>query len=143
WLPELERRMRQADSQDALLKLLSAIHTEIREVLAYRTQFVARPVAVPDGLTSNPEMMEAIDNLAQGKKPFGLAGLFGKSAEKKLVGQIRLVGKAPEGEGDWTHVLQYLRFLQSCTALVVRWDALAMELHLPSFSTPQALIAHG
>lgn len=143
WLKLLERRMRQADPQDALLKLLSAIRIEIRDLLAYRTQFVARPVTAPEGLANNPEVIEAIDNLAQGKKPFGLARLFGKSAEKKLIEKIQLVGKVPEGEGDWAHVLQYLRFLQSCSAMVVRWDALALELGLPSFITPQALIVQG
>jgi very-short-patch-repair endonuclease len=143
WLPELERQIRKADQQDALLRLLFTLRIEIRDLLAYRTQFVARPLAAPEGLERSPEMVEAIDNLSQGRKPFGLAGLFGKSAEKKLIEQIRIVGKMPEGESDWTHVLQYLRFLQDCSAVVVRWDALAQELHLPVFGTSQALITRG
>ncbi len=143
WLPQLELRMRRADSADALLKLLATIRTEIRDLLAHRTQFVARPVTLPEGVANNPDMAEAVDNLAQGRKPFGLAGLFGKASEKKLIEQIQLVGNAPQGEHDWVHVLQYLRFMQDCSAMVVRWDALALELGLPSFSAPQALIMRG
>ena len=141
WLSELERRMRLAGPADELFKLLATLRAEITDLLAYRTRFLARPVVLPDGSTNNPEILEAIDNLAQGRKPFGLAGLFGKSAEKKIIDQIQVLGSAPSTEQDWDHVLQYLRFHQKCVETTVRWNALAPELSLPNFGTPQALVA--
>ena len=140
WLSALEQRMRQSSPQGDLFKLLAALRTEIGGLLAYRTQFVERPVDVPDGLAANSELVEAIDDLAQGKKPFGLAGWFGKSTEKKLIERIRVVGKAPAEVNDWNHVLQYLRFDQKCVEAVVRWNALASELHLPNLGTQLALV---
>ena len=74
--------------------------------------------------------MDAVSNLTEGKKPFGLKGLFGKSEQKKQLESIRVLGNPPADAEGWKHVAEYLALLKCLRELALRWNALAHELHL-------------
>jgi hypothetical protein len=111
WTTPMLKRLRKGD-QDEVLRLLESLGTELGSAVAERKQFLARPVTVPEDIDQNAELVEGIQNLAQGKRPFSLASLFSKRAEKKTLDSIRIVRSTPSGQEDWQHVLNYVLHLR-------------------------------
>ncbi len=127
-----------------VLDLFLMLKDEIVLALDGRKAFLAKPVTLPEGFEDKAELLEAVDNLAQGKKPFGLAGLFGKSEQKRQLESVVVVGAKPASETDWAHVRQFIQFQQHSKSLLVRWNTLADELSLPRFEPrPDRLTAAG
>src|SRR5690606_8346106 len=110
-----------------------ALKEEINALITQRTFFITKSVIMSKDIDNNDDLKDAIRNLSQGKKPFGLAGLFGKSAEKKLLEDIQVNGVQAVTNEDWQHVLAFIDFKQAAKVLIVRWNALSAEIFLPSF----------
>lgn len=110
-----------------------ALKEEIETLIAQRMFFITKSVSMSKDIDNNDELKDSIRNLSQGKKPFGLAGLFGKSAEKKLLEDIQVNGVQAVTHEDWQHVLAFIDFKQVAKVLIVRWNALSAEISLPSF----------
>lgn len=120
---------------DDVLALFASLKGEIEETLAGRKAFVARPVSLSFELHTQPELVGAIDNLAEGRRPFGLSGLIGKGTQKQLLDAIVVLGSKPQSDQDWQHVQAFVRFLQHSRTLLLRWNALAAEIPLPTLET--------
>jgi len=142
WLPDLEAFLRRASSKDGLLTAFGTLRSDILSLANSRTQFLSRPVLLPEGFMASPDLPDAVDNLSQGKKAFGFAGIFGKSVKKKLLDQVQVVGRTPAGDEEWNHVLLFIRFRQECSSLLARWNAVAPDLHLPNLSNPEEVISN-
>lgn len=146
WTVGLQQYLRRSApmGHSEVLDLFLTLKNEIGLALDARKQFLAKPVTLPEGFEDQPELVEAVDNLAQGKKPFGLAGLFGKSEQKRQLETVVVVSAKPATDADWGHVRQYLQFLQHSKSLLVRWNTLADEISLPRFELkPERLTAAG
>ena len=114
-----------------MLVLLEALGAELEKAATWRKKFIERPVhAAPDS-EIDKELVEAITNLSESRRPFGLIGLFGKSEQKSRLDSIRVLGRTPDDSDTWKHVGEYLAMLRHLRALAIRWDALARELELP------------
>lgn len=143
WASGLQKYLRHELSNE-ILDLFSSLKDEVLSTLESRKQFLTRPVMVPEDFDTNPELVEAVTHLSQGKKPFGLAGLFGKSEQKRLLDSVVVVSAKPAGVADWEHVLQLIKFRQKSRALLVRWNTLAGEISLPRLEVnPDRLSAAG
>lgn len=132
WINSIKQYI-QRSPQNEILDLFLALKDEIINTLNARKQFLSRPVNVPDDLDTNIEIVEAIANQVKGKKPFGLAGLFGKSEQKRLLDSIVVVNSRPNSPSDWEHVLQFMQFQQKSRELLIRWNKLADEISLPRY----------
>lgn len=128
WTVAMRERLRRGGNN--LLSILESLGTELTQAVDRRKAFFDRPVDTPAGIELNPELTEAVRNLAQGKSPFGLKGLFGMSAQRKLLDSIRILGSPPANAESWEHVAEYLALLKSLRKLALRWNALAPELQL-------------
>ena len=73
-------------------------------------------------------MVEAIQHLARGKSPFGMAGLLGKSEQKKKLEQVTVLGTVPGTAEGWGHVARCLGLQKRLRELALRWNALVPEL---------------
>jgi very-short-patch-repair endonuclease len=113
-----------------LIKILEALGDEIKNADAENRSFLIRPVSVPAGLDSSPDLIEAISNLAAGRLPFGLVGLVTKAESKRKLGEVRVLGIAPKSPTDWQHVERYVALLTKLRRLAVRWNALTEDLPL-------------
>ena len=143
WVAGLQEYLRK-QSNSEILDLFFKLKKDIHFALGQRNQFLAKPIAIPQGFDTNPDLIEAVQNLAQGKKPFGIAGLFGKSDEKKMLDAVTVVSAKPSGPEDWQHVQAFLQYANTAKSLLVRWNALANELTLPTLELKlSALIAAG
>lgn len=143
WTNGLQHYLRRS-SKNEILDLFLALKDEVLSALDARKQFLAKPVTLTEGFESNLELVEAVSNQAQGKKPFGLAGMFGKAEQKRILDSIVVVSAKPANAADWEHVLHFIKFQQQCKALLVRWNTLADEISLPRFEPkPDRLVAAG
>ena len=110
--------------------MLEALGAELEQAVEWRKAFLERPVTTPAGIELDLELAEAVRNLAEGKSPFGLKGLFGKSAQKKHLDSIRVLGSPPTDAESWKHVAEHLALLKRLRELALRWNVLAHELQL-------------
>lgn len=129
WTVALRERLGRG-SNDNLLPMLEALGAELEQAVEWRKAFLERPVTTPAGIELDTELMEAVRNLTEGKRPFGLKGLFGKSAQKKQLDGIRVLGNPPADAESWEHVAKHLALLKCLRLLAYRWNALAHELQL-------------
>ncbi len=129
WTVAMRERLRRG-SNDDLLQMLEALGTKLEQAVEWRKAFLKRPVATPEGIELDPVLVEAVGNLTGGKSPFGLIGRFGKSAQKKQLESIRVLGNPPADAESWEHVAEHLALLKDLRELSLRWNALAHELHL-------------
>lgn len=128
WTVAMRERLRHSGNDD-LLQMLEALGTELEQAVEWRKAFLERPVTTPEGIELDTMLLKAVDNLAEGKKPFGWK-VIGKSEQKKQLNCIRVLGNPPADAEIWKHVAEYLTFLKHLGELALRWNALAPELHL-------------
>ena len=129
WTIAMRERLRR-DSNDDLLQMLEALGIELERGVERRNAFLARPVTTPAGIELDTALVEAVGNLTGGKNPFGLRGLFGKSAQRKKLESIRVLGNPPADTESWKHAAEHLALLKRLWELALRWNALAHDLHL-------------
>ena len=131
WSSKVKEKILRKESLD-LLSMLDALGSEIGDCVEKRKNFIARPVSTPTALENNTELMEAIDNIILGKRPFGLVGLVGKSQEKTLLSKISILGNSPKTPDEWRHVKNYLALQKQLRNLALRWNTLVPELEMES-----------
>lgn len=131
WLANFQLYLRKPEHAE-ILGLFFALRDDVQAALQQRKLFLARPVSVPAQIENNAVIVEAVQNLSQGKKPFGLAGLFGKSAEKKILDVITVVSAPAASVDDWQHVYAFLMHAKEARGVLARWNALAPEMGLPT-----------
>jgi Cdc6-like AAA superfamily ATPase len=129
WTAAMRERLRRRGN-DNLLPILEALGAELERADDRRKAFLERPVTMPAGIELHPELTLAVRNLAEGKSPFGLKGLFGRSAQKKRLDSIRVLGNPPANAECWEYVAGHLASLRSLRELALRWNALTPELQL-------------
>jgi very-short-patch-repair endonuclease len=130
WVPAVRERLRAATAGHEF-GLLEGLGRELEQAGQARRAYLARPVTVPppDELASG--FVQAVDNLAQGKRPFGFGGVFGRAAQtKRTLDSVRVGGQVAVGAGDWQHVAGYLALQSKWRELAQRWNTLAPELGL-------------
>ena len=144
WSRDLQSYLsRHAHSE--VLDLFWALRVDVLAAAAERKQFLARPVKCPEGMSGNAELCAAVENLAAGRKPFGLAGLFGKTEAKRQLDAILVTGEMPTTAQDWSHVQAYLQHRKTVTKLTSRWNSLAQEVALPNcenLPSMERVVAH-
>ena len=128
WIDGMRTRVKSGAAADEL-DLLDALGRELQEAAAARKAFLSRPVAVTPGAELDAEFVLAVENLAQGRRAFGLIG-FGKGELKRLLESVRVSGQPPAEPDDWRQVFAYLLLQRRWRALNARWNALAFELGL-------------
>jgi phosphopantetheinyl transferase (holo-ACP synthase) len=129
WTVAMRERLRPGRN-DNLLPILETLGAELEQAVERRKAFIERPVTTPAGIELDTELAEAVSNLAEGKRPFGLKGLFGRSAQRKQLDSIRVLGNPPADAESWKNVAAHLALLKRLRELALRWNALAGELQL-------------
>jgi len=89
--------------------------------------------AIPLPAETHSGVFEAVQRLAQGKRPFGWFG--GDSHAKELVGAIRMGGVEPASAEQWARVEDYLKTARTAAKLTAQWDQLRGEIGGPPLGT--------
>jgi very-short-patch-repair endonuclease len=129
WTAAIRIRLRSTENGH-LVQVLEDLGAEIERASDRRGAFFERPVVTPAGIELDPELVGAVSNLAESRSAFGLMGLLGKSAQKKQLDCIRVLGQPPLNADGWKHVADHLALSKCLRELAVRWNAVASELHL-------------
>lgn len=132
WTTDIQQHLANETKQD-IIAHLTILNDEIKAIFDERTIYLIKPITMTDDFDKNPELVDAVKNLSEGKKPFGLAGIFGKSAEKRSLESITIVSSAPSSTADWQYISSFITFKKKSQALILRWNALSNELSLPIF----------
>lgn len=144
WTAAVREKIRKAAS-DETLQLFESLGVELKMAADERKLYLTRPVEVPRDTDTDERLLEGLRNLAEGKRPFGLAGIFGKSEEKKKLDAIKVLASVPSSADDWKHALGYVTFQKKLRELAIRWNALAQEVMvcaLPGTEPEHGLAAH-
>lgn len=139
WLSAMIQRLRN-NRQVEILELYAQLGAEIDQAIKENQKFLNRPITLPENFERSPELIEAVINLSEGNRPFGLIGIFGKSNEKRQLDAVKILGNAPESESDWVFVLEFINYRRRLSQLILRWNALAGELQLPILAEDQSSV---
>ncbi len=127
WHRTLRIKLKNAHSKD-MFQMFEELADELDSALIDRKRFLETPVETPDGIDLEHALVLGLRNLAAGKSAFGVFGLISKGDQKKKLQQIKLLGAHPNGNREWTHVLEYVEHLKKLRTLVTRWNTLASEV---------------
>lgn len=131
WMSAIRNSLK---NDNDVLKILEALGIELDQAVNQRKQYLTTPVSTPPDIEMDQDIIAAVNNLAEGKSPFGLMGLFGKADKKKLLDSIRVLGSKPNNTEQWKIVSDYLSLLKGLRELAIRWNALAHDLRLDTVS---------
>lgn len=110
--------------------LLEEMLPTFKELVERRATFIKKPVNLSDPSQNKPVIIEALDNLANGKRPFGLLSL-GKGELKVYLSQVEVHGENAETQEQWGHVRDYLQFQEDVRRFMVQWNSIGQEYDLP------------
>ena len=130
WLSSLKASISDPAKID-VKKVFDELGEHLKAAKEQRKGFLSKPVMTPTDFESNQELVEAVNNLSDGRRPFGLTGLLGKGNEKKALDAIQILGVPPRSIDDWKHIKDYVALQRHLRELTVRWNAVAQELKLP------------
>ena len=127
WTETVHNQIVQGQCAEAF-QMLGALGRDLTQEKEVQKNFFKRPVELPAGFEAAPEIVTAVANLTEGQSPFGVLGVFGKSAQKQMLKQVRVLEKTDLRESeDWRHVRHFLEHRRRLRQLAVRWNALAHE----------------
>ena len=129
WTEKMRKRLKAGTSRE-LIGILETLGMDLNEAMKERNHLLVRPVSVPADMHLDGQVVEAVDNLSSGKRPFGLLGYIGKGNEKKKLDAVQVLGVPPQTASDWQHVGRCLASHRRLRELAVRWNALSQELAL-------------
>jgi very-short-patch-repair endonuclease len=127
WTESMRKRLHRAEVPDIIV-MLDGLGKKLEAVATERKDFIAKPVSLPPGLDADNELVEAVENLSEGKRPFGLMGFIGKGDGKRALESVRVVGNRADDIEDWKHVHRFVQLQKRLREFAVRWNALALEL---------------
>ena len=119
------------DADDA--KLFNALLPTMSDLAKRRQAVVSHAVTVPEGADGNNNLIEAVNRVARGSRPFGLVAI-GKSEARALYQEIHIEGREPHGAEQWSKVAETIQWRRDMAALAIRCKAIAAEYDLPPLS---------
>lgn len=140
WTGAMSVKLRGGGSNN-FLPILETLGTELEQAVKCYEAFLERPVIAPAGMELDTEIAEALMRLSEGKSPFGIKGLLGKSVQKEQLDSIRILGDAPAGPDNWKYVTEFFTLLKRLRELALRWNALAHEFQFERVPASQPVSA--
>lgn len=140
WTVAMSAKLR-GDGSNNLLPILECLGAELEQAVKCYEEFLERPVIAPAGMELDAEIAEALMRLSEGKSPFGIRGLLGKSAQKEQLDSIRILGDAPAGPDHWKYVTKFFTLLKRLRELALRWNALARDFQFERVLASQPVSA--
>jgi very-short-patch-repair endonuclease len=136
WSEETMARLR-SGAPKRLFELLETLADDMERAGSQRMQSLARAVVVPEMAQTDAQFVQAVGNLAEGRRAFGLA-MFGRPEAKKLLDLVRVNAARPTEMADWKIVLAHLDLQKARRALTARWNALVPEIGLQAILSADA-----
>jgi very-short-patch-repair endonuclease len=123
-------QLAQMGPDDVLLASLLQSCRELEVHDAVRRDLISKSIVLPVGAEGDQDFLSAIDRLKQGKSAFALP--FGKSATRKMLEAVTVLGSVPESIGHWEGVGSMIDWRIAATRILARWNSVAAEFGLES-----------
>jgi len=133
---------RQSGAASADVDMVVDFARDASAQLSKRAGFLTRPVEAPADAFASQELIEIVDRLSSGEKPFATFSRAGR-AQKPVVDAIKVAGFAPKAAADWAHVRDYLAWRRDLHSLNARWRSLAAEIGAPALDADASHSFHG
>jgi hypothetical protein len=78
----------------------------------------------------DPALDKALEDLAAGRKPFGVFSMF-KGGLKAKIEKIGLEGRHPSGANDWIVIQRFRAWQQEASRFLGRWSGIARAIEAP------------
>ncbi|MDX9963131.1 AAA domain-containing protein [Desulfobacter postgatei] len=133
WLEGLFYHWLNNQDQVSYIELFNELRNELSRLVSERQKFVRTLVEANDPASHSEQVLNGLDKLIAGKKPFGLLS-FGNKEAKKYIELIRVDGEEPKNTEQWQLVKDYILFQNNIRKFTVRWNHAGQELDLPNLS---------
>ena len=133
WLESLFKKWHQTGFNHRSTEMFDNLIKDLAGITEQRKRFLKRPVGLPRLGPHQEAVREAVEKTAQGRRPFGLLPI-GRANLRSLFDQITVDGHKPTTQDEWRHISSYLRYQVGITTFVARWNGIAGEFNLPTFS---------
>lgn len=119
---------------------LEELLAETKKLKSALDEFVASPVDLPHDWIEDEKLLLAIQNAANGKRPFGLLGIAAKALKERFAA-IRIDGGRPQPQAEWEKVKRFTETLAGGNRLRVQWERFRKNIGGPEVpSDPEAAI---
>ena len=132
WLRNIFELWINASSNESIV-YFESLFTELTLLIEERQKFVRTLVEIKDPSTAIEDVNEALSNLINDKKAFGLFS-FGHQEAKTIIDQARIDGEKPTQIEQWKLIKDYVEFQFNLRKFIVKWNHLGNELDLPELT---------
>lgn len=115
----------QDENNKEVFEYFDEVAKQLTEHLTNLKQYIKKPVQLPNHWSEDAEYIEAVSNLATGKKPFGLFGMFGHTQSKQKIKETKLIDQEPNTTEEWLYVNNFIQDQQKLKQLANRWNLLS------------------
>jgi very-short-patch-repair endonuclease len=137
-LDRLGKHLGDMKADDLLLTSLLQSCRDIDALEACRHRLVAKAVDLSENAELNPDFIEAVTRLANGKSAFALP--FGKGEARKLVAGVMVLGSPPKNVDDWKLAQETVVWRQQAKQCAAQWNSVAAEFGIePQTGTHDAV----
>ncbi len=133
WLKSLFYHWLNKQDQVSHIELFNELRNELSRLMTERQKFIRTLVEVNDPASHSEQILNALNNLIAGKRPFGLLP-FGNKEAKQGLELIRIDGEEPKSTEQWQLAKDYIVFQDNIRKFTVRWNHAGQELELPKLS---------
>jgi len=112
------------------IDLFDDLRCELSNLSRQRQKFVKTLVEVNNPSSCMEDIIGALSNLADNKKPFGLLS-FGNKEAKTIIEKIRVGGETPVNSEQWQLASDYVVFQEEMRKFIIKWNHAGQELDLP------------
>ncbi len=112
------------------IDLFDDLRCELSNLSRQRQKFVKTLVEVNNPSSCMEDVIGALSNLADNKRPFGLLS-FGNKEAKTIIEKIRVGGETPVNADQWQLASDYVVFQEDMRKFIIKWNHAGQELDLP------------
>jgi very-short-patch-repair endonuclease len=129
WFEPYTNKLRAIDINDPLLSQLFDLLEDASKLDIYGKELLLYAIHTPSGTETNPEIIEAIKRLSEGKRAFKLP-IGSKQIREKISG-VTIRGFKPSSREEWFYVFTHINYLIDTKKLIHRWNAIVRHINLP------------
>ena len=115
------------------INLFEEQYVNLDALIEQRQKFVKTVIQIDDPSICKKDINDALKNLKEGKKPFGLFS-FGHKEAKDILDNAKFDGDKPESTDQWRAVFDYLVFQDDMRKFIIKWNHIGQELKLPNLT---------
>ena len=133
WLNDLYKSWLDIEDNRDALHVFEDLFSGLGTLTQYRKNFVTNLIEIGNPNAHQQTVRQALDNLCEGKRPFGVLS-FGNKEAKTIIDGVRVNSEKPTTTHHWTLVRSYLNFQEKVRRFSAKWNHVGQELDLPELS---------